>query len=81
LNYLRLIGNSAELRSQYEGKFDRDLVVLAASHNLGDASVNADVKQYYLDQCTFFGLDPKTFKSKQEVDDRRDKEPDLVTQK
>jgi hypothetical protein len=63
LNYLRLIGNSAELRSKYGGSFDRDLVGLAATHNLDDANVNAEVKRYYVEQCTFFGLNPKTFKS------------------
>jgi hypothetical protein len=70
LNYLRLIATESRkskdgkssLRERYGDAFERDLIDLASTGRMPDAGAEgADVEAYFKEQCSRFGLDPKTF--------------------
>jgi hypothetical protein len=71
VNYLRLIATASgergrydvnALRETYPGRFDGDLVALAAMGKMPNAGPEGPaVEQYFIAQCELFGLDPKTF--------------------
>jgi photosystem II stability/assembly factor-like uncharacterized protein len=78
LNYLRLIGNNKDLRNKYGERFDQDLVGMAVTRELDNPELIDSVKEYYVEQCNFFGLDPKTFEPHEHRDEERVGSAELI---